>query len=123
MRKIIMSAVIVLTGFVGIATAHATLPACIHEDGSGQGDCFWNAQTQGNGLGTSVTHTNGGAPMADLAWAAWDASGAVNLVTTPDGFWVNYVAVNQTGWVATEPNEIIVSDHLGNHYLFTVHTY
>jgi len=32
----------------------ATLPACVTEDGAGQALCWWNAQAQGNGMGTSV---------------------------------------------------------------------
>lgn len=29
-------------------------PACVTEDGAGQALCMWDAQTQGNGQGTSV---------------------------------------------------------------------
>lgn len=28
-----------------------SIPACKYEDGSGQADCYWDAQTQGNGKG------------------------------------------------------------------------
>lgn len=36
------------------ATDSAPLPMCTHEDGSGQALCTWDAQTQGNGMGTDV---------------------------------------------------------------------
>lgn len=29
------------------------IPPCTHEDGAGQGICYWNARTQGNGDGDS----------------------------------------------------------------------
>lgn len=35
-------------------TAPPTLPACTSEDGSGQALCYWDADTQGNGLGQDV---------------------------------------------------------------------
>jgi hypothetical protein len=34
--------------------ATPTLPACEHEDGSGQALCMWDAQSMGNGLGTDA---------------------------------------------------------------------
>ena len=35
-------------------SATPTLPACVTEDGAGQAVCWWDAQAQGNGMGTSV---------------------------------------------------------------------
>lgn len=35
-------------------TATPSLPACAYEDGSGQALCYWDAQTMGNGEGTSL---------------------------------------------------------------------
>jgi hypothetical protein len=35
------------------------LPACIHEDGSGQGDCYWDGDVQGNKTGLSYAFING----------------------------------------------------------------
>lgn len=35
-------------------SATPTLPACVTEDGAGQALCWWDAQAQGNGMGTSV---------------------------------------------------------------------
>lgn len=40
--------------FTPTPTVSPTLPACVEEDGSGQALCYWDAQVQGNGLGTSV---------------------------------------------------------------------
>lgn len=37
-----------------LPTATPTYPACITEDGAGQALCWWDAQRQGNGEGTSV---------------------------------------------------------------------
>lgn len=34
--------------------SQSTLPACTHEDGSGQALCTWDAQIQGNNMGTDV---------------------------------------------------------------------
>lgn len=31
-----------------------SLPSCTHEDGSGQALCVWDADTQGNGMGTDA---------------------------------------------------------------------
>lgn len=39
---------------VSVHTDSAPMPACEHEDGSGQALCMWDAQTQGNGMGTDV---------------------------------------------------------------------
>jgi hypothetical protein len=35
-------------------SATPTLAMCITEDGAGQAVCWWDAQAQGNGMGTSV---------------------------------------------------------------------
>jgi hypothetical protein len=35
-------------------SATPTLPACLTEDGAGQARCYWDAQGQGNGEGTSM---------------------------------------------------------------------
>jgi hypothetical protein len=37
-----------------LPTPTATLPVCVTEDGAGMALCTWDAQTQGNGQGTSV---------------------------------------------------------------------
>lgn len=36
------------------AATTPALPACEYEDGSGQALCYWDAQTSGNGEGTSL---------------------------------------------------------------------
>ena len=41
-------------GIERVAHHTDTLPACEYEDGSGQALCYWDAQTSGNGVGTSV---------------------------------------------------------------------
>lgn len=50
-----------LVALVPVGSAHAapatdapSLPMCTYEDGSGQALCTWDAQTQGNGMGTDV---------------------------------------------------------------------
>ena len=35
-------------------SATPSYPPCVTEDGAGQALCWWDAQTQGNGMGTSV---------------------------------------------------------------------
>lgn len=37
-----------------LPTPTNTLPACITEDGAGMARCYWDAQAQGNGMGTSM---------------------------------------------------------------------
>lgn len=63
---IILPILVLVLGFTLVATvpvgkAHAApatdsapMPACTYEDGSGQALCYWDAQTQGNGMGTDV---------------------------------------------------------------------
>lgn len=99
----------------GITAANA-LPACIHEDGSGQGPCFWNAQTQGNGQGTSVVNDPSWNEQATQAWLMFDAAGAGALV--PAGHAVEYTAHSYEPFILG-PNHIQVHDTLGNYWLFT----
>lgn len=40
------------------ADAHAAVPACIYEDGSGQAICVWDAKHMGNGNGKSFIAKN-----------------------------------------------------------------
>lgn len=40
--------------FIPAPSATPTYPACLTEDGAGQALCYWDAQSQGNGQGTSV---------------------------------------------------------------------
>lgn len=62
MRNILSALMIILSVFTGsvlsasVASATAApLPACIHEDGSGQDTaCYWDASEQGNGQGLDV---------------------------------------------------------------------
>jgi hypothetical protein len=45
-----------LAGVLSLSLVRADLPPCGNEDGSsGPVPCHWDAQEQGNGLGTSVT--------------------------------------------------------------------
>lgn len=43
----------------GVTVIPKGLPACTYEDGSGQGDCYWDASKQGNGQGLSFAIING----------------------------------------------------------------
>lgn len=96
------------------------LEPCIHEDGSGQGNCTWNAAVQGNGQGQSYDVIDG-EPVyhhADQAWALWDAVGASSLL--PDSpVMVAYAGHSLTPFPLTA-DTITVWDNAGNHYLFTV---
>ena len=51
---------------------HTTLPACTHEDGSGQALCYWDAQVQGNGMGTDVIAGDCSiGTVGDMVTSAW----------------------------------------------------
>lgn len=53
-------------------TPASTLPSCVTEDGAGMALCWWDAQTQGNGKGTSVV-------SGDCADMGEDTSLCVNV--------------------------------------------
>lgn len=117
MHKIMLPAATIALVAGGMGVAHA-IPACVHEDGSGQGLCLWNAQTQGNGQGTSVV--NNWDEQATEAWLMFDAAGAGSLV--PAGHAVEYTAHSWEPFVLGA-NHIQVTDYAGNHWLFTHYPY
>ncbi len=57
---------------VVLPTPTVTLPACIHEDGSGQALCTWDASEQGNGVGTdAVAGDCSVGTVGDMDTSAW----------------------------------------------------
>lgn len=73
LRNMVATIAVIIGAMVALATIHPaptatpisgsiqrvghhtdTLPSCSREDGSGQALCMWDAQRQGNGMGTSV---------------------------------------------------------------------
>lgn len=50
---IVLLALAAITGFALFQALVAAIPPCEYEDGCSQIICLWNAQTSGNGVGTS----------------------------------------------------------------------
>lgn len=102
----------------------STLPACEHEDGSGSVQpCIWDAQAQGNGLGTSIIHTPEVAEVvtSDVeaqAWALFDAVNASDLLPDTSST-VTFSGHSTTAYPLTA-DTITVWDLNGNHYQFTI---
>lgn len=143
MKKLILSGIaLVALLFVGLSPVSATLPPCESEDSI---NCYWDAQTMGNGQGSSFVNIDGqityttpagehtcaqGAILSgerqcifpvsqeSSAWAVWDSSGASSLL--PDyATTVTYLQSNTTGFPLTA-DTIVVWDAYGNFHQFLV---
>lgn len=109
------------------------LEPCVHEDGSGQHACTWDASLQGNGHGQSFDVIDGqvfyhSEPVTEVhppittpteaeAWALWDAVGASSLLPNAETR-VVYSGHSLTPYPLM-PGTITVWDAYGHHYLFT----
>lgn len=120
MNRIVKGA-LVAAGLVigGITVAHGAEP-CVHEDGSGQAVCSWNAQTQGNGIGESHMVIEGTVVQGHEAhaWELFDSTNAWSLLPYA------HTRVEYAGWspypYTVDAHTVTVWDEHGNHYLFTL---
>lgn len=87
-------------GLPVIVATDSGLPACVVEDGNGMALCWWDAQRQGNGHGTSVVSGDCAPDVMRGAWAL-----CVRLYTVPDGAALDHecAAVKKSGsWTVAQ---------------------
>ena len=118
MKRIVKGSLLALGLVVGGATVGLASEPCVHEDGSGQVSCYWDAQTQGNGQGTDVYHVQG-TPVYGMearAWSWFDSSNAWSLLPYAHTR-VEYVGYSYVPY-ALDAYSIQVTDGAGTYYLF-----
>lgn len=135
-------ALIFMMIFVPITQAHASAPAipttpCQYEDST---NCYWNAQTMGNGQGQSFYDVDGqtyyvdasqlpttDVPTTDttqgldaLAWDLFDATGASDLLPQTASTVTFTASASPDSPITPTADTIVCTDSLGNTYQFTI---
>lgn len=120
MKPAVKGALIALGLVIGGGAVGLAAEPCVHEDGSGQATCEWNAATQGNGTGTSHYVIQGQAVYGHeaAAWSLFDSSGAWSLLPNAHTR-VEYAGHSYSPFVV-DAYSITVWDGAGNYYLFTL---